>query len=246
MATERHVLGCSGTYAGPGRRVQRLPRARRRHERLGRLRARARWPTSSSTSPRRRSTRSSSATPSRPLARAAGAAQRVEVRLRASRACRCTRHGRDARAASTSCAATSSEPTFDWDDRSPTVDRVDDRRPRLHVRRDRPSGRDARGAHRAPDGRVAASTRPTPGRSGRSTRSATTLDLALCEATLLAEDRGHVHRTSRRARRASRRGDAGVRRLVLTHLWPDLDPRAPRRTRRPRHSVEASTSPCPA
>lgn len=49
------------------------------------------------------------------------------------------------------------------------------------------------------------------------------LDLALCDATFLDGNRGASnHMTARQAGESGRR--AGVGRLVLTHLWPTLDP----------------------
>ena len=51
VVVELTVLGCSGSYGAPGgRRVQRLPRARRRHRRSGWTAATARSRTCSSTS----------------------------------------------------------------------------------------------------------------------------------------------------------------------------------------------------
>lgn len=48
------------------------------------------------------------------------------------------------------------------------------------------------------------------------------LDLALCEATFLSEREGSLpHMSARQAGLNAR--DAGVRRLVLTHLWPGVD-----------------------
>lgn len=53
------------------------------------------------------------------------------------------------------------------------------------------------------------------------------LDLALCEATYLEEDDdGGRHLTARQAGLSAR--DAGARRLVITHLLPTLDPDASR------------------
>ena len=49
------------------------------------------------------------------------------------------------------------------------------------------------------------------------------LDLALCEATLSSDEEGKVQHMSARQAGASAR-DAGARRLLLTHLWPALDP----------------------
>jgi ribonuclease BN (tRNA processing enzyme) len=49
------------------------------------------------------------------------------------------------------------------------------------------------------------------------------LDLALCEATLSADEEGKVQHMSARQAGASARA-AGARRLMLTHLWPTLDP----------------------
>jgi ribonuclease BN (tRNA processing enzyme) len=49
------------------------------------------------------------------------------------------------------------------------------------------------------------------------------LDLALCEATLASDEEGKVQHMSARQAGASAR-TAGVRRLLLTHLWPTLDP----------------------
>jgi ribonuclease BN (tRNA processing enzyme) len=48
------------------------------------------------------------------------------------------------------------------------------------------------------------------------------LDLALCEATLASDEEGKVQHMSARQAGASARA-AGVRRLLLTHLWPTLD-----------------------
>ena len=67
-------------------------------------------------------------------------------------------------------------------------------------------------------------TRRTPARAGRSRRSRPVLDLVLSEATLDRRSEGAAPRApvgppGRRAARA-----AGARRLVLTHLWPGLDP----------------------
>jgi ribonuclease BN (tRNA processing enzyme) len=56
----------------------------------------------------------------------------------------------------------------------------------------------------------------------------TDLDLAICEATFLADREGSVQHLS--ARQAGLTGrDAGVGRLVLTHLWPRLDRAAAQR-----------------
>ncbi len=56
----------------------------------------------------------------------------------------------------------------------------------------------------------------------------TGLDLALCEATYLADGEGRVqHMSARQAGRSGR--EAGVTRLVLTHLQPGLDADAARR-----------------
>jgi ribonuclease BN (tRNA processing enzyme) len=49
------------------------------------------------------------------------------------------------------------------------------------------------------------------------------LDLALCEATLSIDEEGKVQHMSARQAGASARA-AGARRLMLTHLWPTLDP----------------------
>ena len=48
------------------------------------------------------------------------------------------------------------------------------------------------------------------------------LDLALCEATLASDEEGKVQHMSARQAGASARA-AGARRLLLTHLWPTLD-----------------------
>ena len=51
------------------------------------------------------------------------------------------------------------------------------------------------------------------------------LDLALCEATHLSDSEGTVpHMSARQAGRSGR--DAGVGRLIITHLWPRLDKKA--------------------
>jgi ribonuclease BN (tRNA processing enzyme) len=49
------------------------------------------------------------------------------------------------------------------------------------------------------------------------------LDLALCEATLSADEEGKVQHMSARQAGTSARA-ASARRLMLTHLWPTLDP----------------------
>jgi ribonuclease BN (tRNA processing enzyme) len=49
------------------------------------------------------------------------------------------------------------------------------------------------------------------------------LDLALCEATLASDEEGKVQHMSARQAGASARA-AASRRLLLTHLWPTLDP----------------------
>jgi ribonuclease BN (tRNA processing enzyme) len=48
------------------------------------------------------------------------------------------------------------------------------------------------------------------------------LDLALCEATLASDEEGKVQHMSARQAGLSARA-SGVRRLLLTHLWPTLD-----------------------
>ena len=53
------------------------------------------------------------------------------------------------------------------------------------------------------------------------------LDLALCEATVPVSEEGKLQHLSARQAGASARA-AGVRHLVLTHLWPTLDPEASR------------------
>ena len=51
------------------------------------------------------------------------------------------------------------------------------------------------------------------------------LDLAVCEATFLSDMEGSLsHMSARQAGRSAR--EAGVGKLVLTHLWPGVDRRA--------------------
>ena len=53
------------------------------------------------------------------------------------------------------------------------------------------------------------------------------LDVALCEATFLADREGSVQHLS--ARQAGRMAhDAGAHRLIITHLTPGVDPEAAR------------------
>jgi ribonuclease BN (tRNA processing enzyme) len=49
------------------------------------------------------------------------------------------------------------------------------------------------------------------------------LDLAVCEATFLREQEGVAQHLSGRQAGASAR-EAGARRLLLTHIWPTIDP----------------------
>jgi len=53
------------------------------------------------------------------------------------------------------------------------------------------------------------------------------LDLALCEATVPISEEGRIQHLSARQAGSSARA-AGVRHLVLTHLWPTLDPEVSR------------------
>jgi len=53
------------------------------------------------------------------------------------------------------------------------------------------------------------------------------LDLALCEATVPVSEEGRLHHLSARQAGSSARA-AGAGRLVLTHLWPTLDPEVSR------------------
>ena len=53
------------------------------------------------------------------------------------------------------------------------------------------------------------------------------IDLGLCEATYLADREGTAGHLSARQAGAMAR-DAGVQRLVLTHIWPTVDPEASR------------------
>jgi ribonuclease BN (tRNA processing enzyme) len=53
------------------------------------------------------------------------------------------------------------------------------------------------------------------------------LDLAVCEATFLHDQEGrHQHMSARQAGTTARA--AGVGRLMLTHLWPTIEPAASR------------------
>ena len=50
------------------------------------------------------------------------------------------------------------------------------------------------------------------------------LDLALCEATFLKDREGSVqHMSGRQAGKTAKA--AGVRRLMVTHVWPTIDPK---------------------
>ena len=66
-------------------------------------------------------------------------------------------------------------------------------------------------------------TRPTPGPSGASASSRPSADLVLSEATYLHDDKSApIHLSAREAGAAARAADA--HRLMITHLWPQLDP----------------------
>ena len=115
--------------------------------------------------------------------------------------------------------------TFDWQliadgDASRSADARAARSPAPTIRRRRsPSAIDARRQARSC---YTADTGPAWSlRRARRRR----IDLALCEATLPEHEDGRADRTCS-ARQAGGPGpSAGVRTLVLTHLWPSVDPR---------------------
>ena len=66
-------------------------------------------------------------------------------------------------------------------------------------------------------------TRPTPDRTGASMRS-TAAPTWCCRRRRTSTTTSRRRSTCRRAKRARRRGPRSARRLMLTHLWPTLDP----------------------
>jgi ribonuclease BN (tRNA processing enzyme) len=69
----------------------------------------------------------------------------------------------------------------------------------------------------------ASCTPPTPARSGVAQVFGAGADLVLSEATYQHDDiRAPIHLSARQAGESAR--DAGARHLMLTHLWPTIDP----------------------
>ena len=217
------VLGCSGTYAGPGRRVQRLPRARRRHERVGRHRpGHARQPAAAHR-PRRARRDRREPQPSRPLGRARRGPQRAEVRLRGRGHARVLARPRCA-SSSTSCAATRPSRRSGGGS-SPTATRS---RSATSTSRSRETDHpvETLAMRIASDGKSLLYSADTgPGWSlealGRGA------DLAICEATLLAETEGSApHLSARQAGRSA--AEAEVRAARRHPLLADVRPAAAR------------------
>ena len=245
MALSVTVLGCSGTLRRPGRRVQRLPRARRRHERLARLRpGHARQP--------------AAAHRPRPTLDAVVVSHSHPdhwVELPVFR--NALKYGFEVEGMpvySTSAVrelvdivcGDSSEPTFDWGIVA-DGDRVDDRRPRVHVRPHRPPGRDAGDAHRGRAGSrslYSADTGPElVARAARPRRRPRAL-----RGHAARRDRGRACRTcsARQAGPVGQRRPASADLVAHPPLADGSDPR--------RHEAEAAeafgrsgrASPCPA
>ena len=152
-----------------------------------------------------------------------GLRDRPAVRHRPDRASRCTPPPACASAAVPARPRRRSPGTT-----SPTATAVDGRRPGPDVLPHRPPGRDARraGRRRRP---ARSATRPTPGPGWSLAALGAGLDLALCEATVPARaTRARVQHLTRPPGRRRRPGPPACGRLVLTHLWPTLDPEQPR------------------
>ena len=156
---------------------------------------------------------------SRPLRRHLRAARAAAATASSARACRCTRP-KGSRSSSRALVGDWGD-TFDWHVVG-DGDATDDRRRRRCGSRAPTTRRPRIAVEVAHDGKRLVYTSDT-GPEWSVDAFGPGADLVLSEATYLHDDiRAPIHLSARQAGEAAR--DAGARRLMLTHLWPTLDP----------------------